>query len=85
MVPHRSTTPAQTCLTSLFGWEAVAHGDMVACCERDGGRSSYIDRNFRLWRVVLGPALTTIVSCSQCLHCHHDEIKLVGGQLAALG
>ena len=24
VVPHRSTTPARTCLTSLFGWEAVA-------------------------------------------------------------
>ena len=23
VVPHRSTTPARACLTSLFGWEAV--------------------------------------------------------------
>ena len=30
VVPHRSTTPAQTCLTSLFGWEAVSQADMAA-------------------------------------------------------
>ena len=28
--PHRSTTPAQTCLTSLFGWEAVSQADVAA-------------------------------------------------------
>ena len=30
VVPHRSTTPARTCLTSLFGWEAVSQADMAA-------------------------------------------------------
>ena len=30
VVPHRSTTPAQTCLTSLFGWEAVSQADVAA-------------------------------------------------------
>jgi hypothetical protein len=29
-VPHRSTTPARTCLTSLFGWEAVSQADVAA-------------------------------------------------------
>ena len=29
VVPHRSTTRARPCLTSLFGWEAT-HGDMAA-------------------------------------------------------
>ena len=28
VVPHRSTTPARTCLTSLFGWEAVSQADI---------------------------------------------------------
>ena len=32
VVPHRSTTPARTCLTSLFGWEAVSQADMAALC-----------------------------------------------------
>ena len=27
---YRSTTPAQTCLTSLFGWEAVSQADVAA-------------------------------------------------------
>ena len=30
VVPHRSTTPARTSLTSLFGWEAVSLVDMAA-------------------------------------------------------
>jgi hypothetical protein len=30
VVPHRSTTPARTCLTSLFGWEAVSQADVAA-------------------------------------------------------
>ena len=30
VVPHRSTTPAQSCFTSLFGWEAVSQADMAA-------------------------------------------------------
>ena len=30
VVPHRSTTPARTSLTSLFGWEAVSQADMAA-------------------------------------------------------
>ena len=30
VVPHRSTTPARTCLTSLFGREAVSQADMAA-------------------------------------------------------
>ena len=30
VVPHRSTTPARTCLTALFGWEAVSQADMAA-------------------------------------------------------
>ena len=30
VVPHRSTTPARTCLPSLFGWEAVSQADMAA-------------------------------------------------------
>ena len=30
VVPHRSTTPARTSLTSLFGWEAVSLVDLVA-------------------------------------------------------
>ena len=30
VVPHRSTTLARTCLTSLFGWEAVSQADMAA-------------------------------------------------------
>jgi hypothetical protein len=30
VVPHRSTTPARTCLTSLFEWEAVSQADMAA-------------------------------------------------------
>ena len=30
VVPHRSTTPARTCLTSLFRWEAVSQADMAA-------------------------------------------------------
>ena len=30
VVPHRSTTPAGTCLTSLFGWEAVSQADVAA-------------------------------------------------------
>jgi hypothetical protein len=29
VVPHRSTTPARTCLTSLFGWEAVSQADIL--------------------------------------------------------
>ena len=33
VVPHRSTTPARTCLTSLFGWEAVSQADMAAHAE----------------------------------------------------
>ena len=28
VVPHRSTTPARTCLTSLLGWEAVSQADI---------------------------------------------------------
>ena len=35
VVPHRSTTPARTCLTSLFGWEAVSQADMAALNTRD--------------------------------------------------
>ena len=34
VVPHRSTTPARTSLTSLFGWEAVSLVDMAALRER---------------------------------------------------
>ena len=34
VVPHRSTTPARTCLTSLFGWEAVSQADMAALSEK---------------------------------------------------
>ena len=30
VVPHRSTTPARSSLTSLFGWEAVSLDDMAA-------------------------------------------------------
>ena len=30
VVPHRSTTPARTSLTSLFGWEAVSLIDVAA-------------------------------------------------------
>ena len=30
VVPHRSTARARPCLTSLFRWEAVTHGDMAA-------------------------------------------------------
>ena len=30
VVPHRSTTPARTRLSSLFGWEAVSLVDMAA-------------------------------------------------------
>ena len=30
VVPHRSTTPARNCLTSLLGWEAVSQADMAA-------------------------------------------------------
>ena len=30
VVPHRSTTPARTSLTSLFGWEAVTLPDVAA-------------------------------------------------------
>ena len=30
VVPHRSTTPARTSLTSLFGWEAVSLVDVAA-------------------------------------------------------
>ena len=33
VVPHRSTTPARTSLTSLFGWEAVSLVDMAALAE----------------------------------------------------
>ena len=33
VVPHRSTTPARTSLTSLFGWEAVSLVDMAALIE----------------------------------------------------
>ena len=35
VVPHRSTTPARTCLTSLFGWEAVSQADMAALNNQD--------------------------------------------------
>ena len=34
VVPHRSTTPARTSLTSLFGWEAVSLVDMAALTRR---------------------------------------------------
>ena len=34
VVPHRSTTPARTSLTSLFGWEAVSLVDMAALMEK---------------------------------------------------
>ena len=30
VVPHRSTTPARTSFTALFGWEAVSLVDMAA-------------------------------------------------------
>ena len=30
VVPHRSTTPARTCLTSLVGWEVVSQADVAA-------------------------------------------------------
>ena len=33
VVPHRSTTPARTSLTSLFGWGAVSLVDMAALTE----------------------------------------------------
>ena len=32
VVPHRSTTPARTCLTSLFGWEAMSLGLILLYC-----------------------------------------------------
>ena len=35
VVPHRSTTPARTSLTSLFGWEAVSLVDMAALIAAD--------------------------------------------------
>ena len=31
VVPHRSTTQTRSCLTALFGWEAVTQDDMAAC------------------------------------------------------
>ena len=34
VVPHPSTDRARPCLTSLFRWEAVTHGDMAACDKR---------------------------------------------------
>ena len=33
VIPHRSTTPARTYLTSLFGWEAVSQADVAALSE----------------------------------------------------
>ena len=30
VVPHRSTTQTRSCLTALFGWEAVTQDDMAA-------------------------------------------------------
>ena len=42
VVPHRSTTPARTSLTSLFGWEAVSLVDMAALVE--GVRLLYMNR-----------------------------------------
>ena len=47
VVPHRSTTRARPCLTSLFGWEAVTQGDMAAC-ERDEKNSSHILYSFSI-------------------------------------
>ena len=36
VVPHRSTTPARTYLTSLFGWEAVSQADVAALSMMEG-------------------------------------------------
>ena len=41
VVPHRSTTPARACLTSLFGWEAVSQADMAALKEVPETRSLF--------------------------------------------
>ena len=45
VVPHRSTTPARTSLTSLFGWEAVSLVDMAALVQ--GIRLLYLIRHQR--------------------------------------
>ena len=45
VVPHRSTTPARTCLTSLFGWEAVSQADMAALTMNQINRSPIPSRN----------------------------------------
>ena len=43
VVPHRSTTRARPCLTSLFGWESVTQGDMAVCerVEKNPSRPIY--------------------------------------------
>ena len=45
VVPHRSTTPAQTCLTSLFGWEAVSQADMAAL--RNSEHTSIVNQTLK--------------------------------------
>ena len=42
VVPHRSTTPARTSLTSLFGWEAVSLVDMAALREIEHIKSLHV-------------------------------------------
>ena len=49
VVPHRSTTPARTCLTSLFGWEAVSQADVAALSMTE-------EKHLMLWPLSLWPS-----------------------------
>ena len=57
-VPHRSTTPARTCLTSLLGWEAVSQADMAAL--------NIVSRQAILYYMKLfGVLFETFVACAR--------------------
>ena len=61
VVPHRSTTPARTCLTSLFGWEAVSQADMAALTMILFSSTQWGLRPFLAWvfRVAVSAPLST--------------------------
>ena len=71
VVPHRSTTRARPCLTSLFGWEAVTQGDMAAC-DREPEKQVHNPHFFlHPIPITLGPPLARArASARACEHAH---------------